>query len=62
MKLSSSCDICVRSLSLLSDDSLVRGEYVGVTCEIEEGGEGIFTWKCRGVCVRVCVCVCVCVL
>ena len=50
MKLSSSCDICVLSWSLLSDDSLVRGEYVGVACEMGEGGErgSISTWEWRG--------------
>ena len=37
--LSSSCDICVLSWSLLSDDLLVRVEYVGVTCEIGQGGK-----------------------
>ena len=40
MKLSSSCDICVWSGSLLSDGSLVTGEYMGVTSEMGEGGEG----------------------
>ena len=46
MKLSSSCGICVFSQSLLSDGSLVRGEYIGFTFEMEEGGEGgsILTW------------------
>ena len=39
-KLSSLYDICVFSESLLSDGSLVRGEYMGVTFELEEGGEG----------------------
>ena len=40
MKLSSSCDFCVFTELLLSEGSLVKGEYVGVTLEIEEGGEG----------------------
>ena len=46
MKLSSSCDICVLSWPLLSDDSLVGGEYAGVACEMGEGGEkgAILTW------------------
>ena len=39
MKLSSSSDICLASESLISDGSLVRGEYTGVTYEMEEGGE-----------------------
>ena len=47
MKLSSLCVICVFSESLLSDGSLVRGEYMGVTFEMGEGGEGdsILTWE-----------------
>ena len=47
MKLSSSCDIYVLSESLLSDGSLVRGEYMGVTFEMGEGGEwgSIMTWE-----------------
>ena len=38
------------SWSLLSGGSLVRGEYVGVTCEMKEGGErgSILTWEWRG--------------
>ena len=34
------------SESLLSDGSLVGGEYMGFTFEMEEGGEGgsILTW------------------
>ena len=36
--------------SLLSDGSLVKGEYVGVTYEMGEGGEGgsFLTWKWMG--------------
>ena len=52
MKLSNSCDICVWSWSLLSDGSLVRGEYMGVTYEMREEGEGgpiltgeLIAWK-----------------
>ena len=50
MKSSSSCDICVLSESFLSDGSLVRGEYMGVTFEMGEGGEGgsFLTWECIG--------------
>ena len=49
MKLSSSCDICVLSWSLLSDDLLVRVEYVGVTREMGRGERGsILTWEWRG--------------
>ena len=35
---------------LLSEGSLVKGEYVGVTLEIEEGGEGCsnLNWEWRG--------------
>ena len=35
------------SQSLLSDGSLVRGEYMVVTIEMGEGGEGssILTWE-----------------
>ena len=40
MKLSSSGDICVLTELLLSDGSLVKREYMGVTFEMEEGGEG----------------------
>ena len=29
------------SVSLLLDGSLVRGEYIGVTLEMGEGGEGV---------------------
>ena len=39
MKLSSSCEIRVFSESLLSDGSLNRGEYMGVTFEMGERGE-----------------------
>ena len=46
MKLIFSCDICVFSESLLSNGSLVRGEYRGVTFEMKEGGEGgSFFWE-----------------
>ena len=47
MKLSSSCETCVFSESLLSDSSLVRGENMDVTFEMGEGGEGgsILTWE-----------------
>ena len=47
MKLSSSCEIFVLSWSLLSDGSLVKEEYVGVTYEMgEEGEEGsILNWN-----------------
>ena len=41
MKLPSSWDICVFTELLLSEGSLVKGGYVGVTLEIEEGGEGV---------------------
>ena len=50
MKLSSSYDIYVLSWSLLSDGSLVKGEYVAVTNELGEGGEEclILTWEWMG--------------
>ena len=40
MKLSSSLDICVFTELLLSECSLVKGEYVGVTFVIEVGVDG----------------------
>ena len=50
MKLSSSCDACVWSESFLTDGSLIRWEYMGVTYEMGEGGEGgsILTWEWIG--------------
>ena len=36
MKLSSSLDICVFTELLLSEGSLVKGDYMGFTLEIEE--------------------------
>ena len=50
MKLSSSCDICVFPESLLSDGSMVRAEYMGVTFEMGQGREGgfNFTWELIG--------------
>ena len=50
MRLSSSCDICVWSSSLLSDGLLVRGDYMGVTYEMGEGGErgSFLTWEWIG--------------
>ena len=39
MKLSRSWDICVFTKLLLSEGSLVKGGYWGVTLEIEEGVE-----------------------
>ena len=38
-KLSSSLDICLLTELLLSEGSLVKGEYVGVTLETDEGVE-----------------------
>ena len=48
MKLSSSCDTCVWSVLLYG--SLVRGEYMGVTYEMGEGGErgSVLTWEWMG--------------
>ena len=40
MKLSSSIHICVFTELLLSECSLVKKEYVGVTFVIEEGVDG----------------------
>ena len=47
MKFSSSGYNCVLLGLLFSDGSLVKGEYMGVTFVMEEGGEegSIFTWK-----------------
>ena len=40
MKFSSSFEICVFTELLLSEGSLIKGEYVGSTLEKEEGVEG----------------------
>ena len=49
MKLTSSWDICVFTELLLFEGSLANVKYVGVTLEIEEGGEGgsnkIWEWR-----------------
>ena len=50
IKLSSSLDNCVVTELLLSEGSLVKGEYVGLTSVIEEevDGDSIFIRERRG--------------
>ena len=47
MKLSSSWDICVCTELLLSERSLVKGEYWGEIEDVVEGGS-ILIWEWRG--------------